>query len=486
MSPQKKKELHQRLRLVCPRGPHKRHWLHWWVKTYFGIHIPDKQVCADHDAPFTAFADAFFNESSKGMYNNAFVCHGSRLFGGKTFLEGLLATARMVLKGAECFVLGGSKDQTTQMREYLFQTSARTRGVWWDWPRAPKHLIGQITTDTIKLKNGAKVTALAASQKETRSKHGTDLIGDEVDEMDWDVLKSAFGQTIRRKDVAPLTFLASTWQHPEGTLMKVFDHAEQSGWGVYQWCYRETHVSAGGHVTDEDLDAKRREMTEGDWQNEVELQRPASDELIFSRETIEFTFDDRYYGYDTPNGNFTDGVGHDYILIPPNEGDAFYSGTDWAKRQDFTIINTMIENHNGPDLLAAWCMRQKEPWPIMFEHHNSRIRQYGGPSIFDGTGMAGDMIEDHLTVDSRPFDFSKRKELHEAYSSLITAIESGEYRLPNIPYLRKKFELLTRGQVYESTRTSKKNHTPDPFVALALARKAQLEGTFQILMGRAW
>lgn len=106
--------------------------------------------------------------------------------------------------------------------------------------------------------------------------------------------------------------------------------------------------------------------------------------------------------------------------------------------------------------------------------------------MFDGTGMAGDMIEDHLQVTSEPFDFSRRRELHESYSSLITGIESGDYRLPNIPYLRKKFELLTRGQVYLSSKTSKKYHTPDPFVAMALARKAQLEGTQQLQMGRAW
>jgi len=101
--------------------------------------------------------------------------------------------------------------------------------------------------------------------------------------------------------------------------------------------------------------------------------------------------------------------------------------------------------------------------------------------------MAGDMIEDNILVDAEPFDFSRRKQLHEMYSSFITAIENGEYRLPNIPHLRRKFDLLTRGQVYESTRVSKKNHTPDVFVALALARYAEQNGTFgELLMGRAW
>jgi hypothetical protein len=136
MTPSQKKTFYREIRLVKPVGRYKR----WWVKTFFGIHIPNKKVCADHDAPFTAFADAFFGESSKGLSTTAFVCHGSRLFGGKTFLQGLLACTRMILLGAECYIFGGSKDQTAVMRRYLFQTSPRTEGVWWDWKRAPSML----------------------------------------------------------------------------------------------------------------------------------------------------------------------------------------------------------------------------------------------------------------------------------------------------------------------------------------------------------
>jgi hypothetical protein len=46
----------------------------------------------------------------------------------------------MILLGAECYILGGSKDQTAVMRRFLFQTSPRTKGVWWEWKRAPSML----------------------------------------------------------------------------------------------------------------------------------------------------------------------------------------------------------------------------------------------------------------------------------------------------------------------------------------------------------
>lgn len=491
LSVTKRKEFLHRIRRVKPHGPHRRDWLHWWVKTFEGVHIPNVKVCADHDAPFTAFADAFFGESSKGVSNTSvYLCHGSRLFGGKTFLAGTLARVRMILCGAEIFILGGSKDQTKQMRDYIKGQGRHMKNRGWNYKRSPNHLVKDILAESITLHNGASTTALAASEKATRSKHGTDLYCDEIDEMDYDVFTSALGQTYEGTDedfeINPLTFLASTWQNPDGTMTQTFDLADENDWGVYTWCYRETHVRYGGHVTDAEIKRKRGEMTKSDWENEVELQRPASDDLIFDWETIEMTFDDTFYGYATKKGNFRDQLGKDYTFIEPNDGLYFYHGTDWAKERDFTIINTMCENPVGPDTVAAWCMRQKEPWPVMFAHQNKRIREYGGPSMFDGTGMAGDMIEDHLQVSSEPFDFSRRRELHESYSSLITGIEAGEYRLPNIPYLRKKFELLTRGQVYLSSKTSKKNHTPDPFVAMALARKAQLEGTQQLQMGRAW
>jgi hypothetical protein len=130
MTPDQKKTFCKQIRLIRPHGSYKRHWLLCWVRTFSGFNIPNKKVCADHHAPFTAFADAFFGASSKGHSSTAFVCHGSRLFGGKTFLQGLLACTRMILLGAECYILDGSKDQTAVMRRYLFQTSLRTKGVW--------------------------------------------------------------------------------------------------------------------------------------------------------------------------------------------------------------------------------------------------------------------------------------------------------------------------------------------------------------------
>lgn len=479
MPSDRRKRFLQKIRLVCPSGPYRRDWLHWWVKTYFGVHIPNVKVCADHDAPFTLFADAFFNESSKGKSNSTFLLLGSRLFAGKTFLAGLLAKTRMVLKSADVYILGGSEDQAKTMQQYIKGEHEQQieSGMSWLHKRAPRHLIKSMTANEVILTNRGRAKALTASQKTVRGKHGTDLFGDEIDEMEWDIFTAALGQTYERGEIGALNFFTSTWQNADGTMSRARELGEEKGWSMYEYCFRETHERYGGHITQATVDRKQSEMTRQAWLTEVELQRPSSGDLIFAQEVIDYLFDPVL-------GSYEDIVNHDYILIPPAEGETFYHGTDWAKATDFTCIHTMIENPSGPDRLAAWCMRQKEPWPIMFEHHNHRIREYGGPSIFDGTGMAGDMVEDHLTVESDPFDFSNRRRLHQIYSSYVTAIESGEYAYPDIPYLKKAHAHLTRGQLYESTRTSKKNHTPDPVVAAALAREAQRTGSFELMFGR--
>lgn len=478
----RKKALHE-LRLTVPHGPYRNSWLHWWVKTYLGVHIPNQKVCPDHDAPFTAFSDAFFGRG------DAFVCHGSRLFGGKTFLSAVLGLTRAILLGAEVNILGGSEKQAKTMQRYMKNTHEQSRGMFWEARRAPKHMIIKMTETFIKLSNGGSLQALPASEKATRGEHGTDLYVDEADECEWDVFTSALGQTYEgSRGIPPLTFITSTWQNAEGTMTQLFDMVEEKNregndWRVYSWCYRETHENVGGHNTQKAIDKKRGEMTALDWANEVELQRPESGDLIFTQEIIDYLFlDDGFY---SPLGEpIRDIVGHDYIFIPPAEGETFYHGTDWAKRRDFTIHHTGIEVPDGPDRVAAWSMRQKEPYPVMLGYHDRRVREYGGAAIMDGTGI-GDVITDYCTVDHETVEFQNRNMIHSMYSNLIAAIESGEYRYPAIPYLKKKFALLTREQVYEAKRNSKKTHTPDPFTAAAMAHKAKMEATFQLLLGRA-
>lgn len=405
-----------------------------------------------------------------------------------TFLSAVLGMTRAVLLGAEVNILGGSEKQAKTMQRYMKNEHPKIRGMLWEFKRAPKGLLkGEPTATLIRLNNGGSVQALAASQKATRGEHGTDLYCDEVDEMEEDVLSSALGQTYEgQTGIAPLTFLTSTWQHPNGTMSWLFEHVEEKNaegydWRTYEWCYQETHERYGGHVTDRQIKKKKGEMTALDWANEVELNRPESGDLIFDKEVIDFLFDSAL-------GRFEDRdvVGKEFVFHPPGDEEvvAFSHGADWAKQRDLTVITTLAELKGGGSTLGAIGFHQKEPWPQMLGKFNRRVEAYGGPASFDGTGMAGDMVEDNLMVEAEALEFSQRKVIHAMYSSFVNACESGEYIFPEIMYVKRKLSNLTRGQLYESTRTSKKNHTPDVVVSLALARRANLEGEFDLLLGR--
>ena len=66
--------------VVLGRGPRTDDELYELVKTLWGMTIPRHKVCSDHDAPFDAFAAAYFNRMP------SILMHGSRGLSGKSQL----------------------------------------------------------------------------------------------------------------------------------------------------------------------------------------------------------------------------------------------------------------------------------------------------------------------------------------------------------------------------------------------------------------
>src|SRR5262245_48145233 len=83
--------LEQRLHIAGPRDDDE---LHRWVLENFGLDIPRVAVCEDHDAPFTFFADCYFNRTNSAL---AMANRG----GSKTFMVALLHLANSKFK-ARC------------------------------------------------------------------------------------------------------------------------------------------------------------------------------------------------------------------------------------------------------------------------------------------------------------------------------------------------------------------------------------------------
>lgn len=198
----------QKIPWVLGRWPQTNQELWLFVKAVWGVEIPYKAVCEHHVAPFQAFADAYFARYPVAIWE------GSRGFSGKTFTLGLLSCTEMLTLRCFVTILGGSAEQSLRVHEAMqqFLDSDST-------PVSVKNMIDIMTRYDTRLANGAKARTLMASQKSVRGPHPQRLRLDEVDEMDWELFKSAQGQPMRSRklpNVDTQTVASSTHQYPDG------------------------------------------------------------------------------------------------------------------------------------------------------------------------------------------------------------------------------------------------------------------------------
>ena len=212
--------------ILLGRLPQDDDELWQYIRVVWGITIPRQSVCKHHVAPFNALADAYF-----GRYPVT-VWKASRGFGGKSTLMGVLSIIEAATLGAQITILGGSAAQSQRVHEVTKEL--------WHHDYAPKGLLAdEPTTFTTRLKNGAWIVALMASQKSVRGPHPQRLRLDEVDEMDLDLFEAAQGQPMDSRGLRSQTVISSTHQYPDGTMTELLKRANEKGWPVYEWCWRE-------------------------------------------------------------------------------------------------------------------------------------------------------------------------------------------------------------------------------------------------------
>lgn len=424
--------------------------LWYWMKGTFGIEIPREKVCPDHVAPFTAFADAFFARNSLAVWK------ASRAFGGKSFLLAALTMAEAVALGASVNLLGGSGEQSKRVHRYMTGDDPNAKGKFWEHPQAPRYLLKDTLKSETGLTNGGYIKALMASQTSVRGPHPQRLRLDEIDEMSQAIYDAAQGQTMAVPGIPAQTVASSTHQHPNGVMTEAIRFAAEKGFPVYEWCYKETLAGNwGGWLLPSEVERKRREMSEAMWQVEVELQEPNPEGRAINSDAVNELFD-------RDLGVFKGSEGENIVIVPPNPRHEFYHGTDWAKAVDWTVNHTMLSSSQGPDKLAAWRRTGRRPWPQMIDLHNQRVKEYGGKSVHDVTGVGG-VCADFLTVDSKGFDFSNRKLTHQILSDYVAAIENGDFIYPKIDFAHREHLYATIDMLYGS------DHLPDSVCAGALA-----------------
>lgn len=420
----------------------KEETLREFVRISFGVTIPDTKVCEHHTTPWRAFCDAYFARSPVAVWK------ASRGFGGKSFLLAILGLVEAATLGADVNVLGASGEQSGRVLAHMQR--------FWNYDDAPRdQLIGTVQRET-RMKNGARVVALMASQASIRGPHPQRLRMDEIDEMKVELLDAALGQPMGSDKIAAQTVMSSTHQYSNGTMTDVLKRAAERGWPVFQWCWLETSNPVDGWLSQDEIERKRTEVPLAMWHTEYDLQEPSPEDRAIRPSAVDKMFDRAL-------GEF-DGANREYIEIePPDPVGKYATGADWARKQDFTIIAT-LRTDIRPMKLVAFERRGREDWPVMIDRFDRRIQRYGRPAAHDGTGL-GDVVAGMMESSAESVVLVGRSR-SDMLSEYIAAVENSDIVSPFIRFLESEHRYASVDDVYGN------GHLPDTIAAMALAVKA--------------
>lgn len=432
--------------LLLGRLPQDDEELWHYLRVVWGMTVPRHPVCNGHTSPFHALADAYFGRYPVTIWK------ASRGFGGKSTLMGTLCVIEAATLGAQVTVLGGSAAQSQRVHEVTHER--------WYHPMAPKGLLDrEPTTFSTRLKNGAWIVALMASQKSVRGPHPQRLRLDEVDEMDIALFEAAQGQPMDARGIRSQTVVSSTHQYPDGTMTELLRRANEKDWPVYEWCWRESCGSTEepGWLTHEMVERKRTEVSSRMWEVEYDLQEPSFDGRAIETEFVEAMFD--------PELGMFDGAMDEYICIEePEAGARYVTGVDWAKEKDFTIMRTFRVDVD-PWIEVAFLRTGRKPWPEMVQDLNDRLEKYGGMCIHDATGI-GNVVDDLITYDRKLVKpvVLRGRDRESAFTEYIAGIEQYGIHSPRIMFAYNEHKYLTLNDLFTTS-----GHPPDTFIAGALA-----------------
>jgi hypothetical protein len=243
---------------VFARWPQDDDELHLFVEAVWGYRIPRTRVCPNHQAPFEAFADAYFARTPVSIWE------ASRGFGGKSAMLAVLVLTEALTLACGITILGGSGAQSQNVHRATDQA--------WAHPNAPRKALRNSTMFDTSLHNGAWIRSLTASETSVRGPHPQRLRLDEIDEMKQSILESAQGQPMMDKRVPGVqtqTVMSSTHQHPDGTMTAMLKRAKEMEWGVFCWCMVSgTMVTTDrGQVPIERIETGDRVLTRSGWRS---------------------------------------------------------------------------------------------------------------------------------------------------------------------------------------------------------------------------
>lgn len=441
--------------------------LYAFVGYRFGFTIPRTQVCPDHVAPFTAFADAFFGRNTitpeSGIVDLA-LWHGSRGLSGKSFMLSILAVTLAELLGSDVNLLGGSLAQSMNIHTHV--------GNALEILTAPKFMVLSETSTEIAYANGAHIHPLTASQKTVRGPHPPRLLLDEIDEMDLKILDAALGQPMPQRNwqgelVQPYTVMCSTWQNSQGTFTEVKKRAEERGIPIYTWCYRESANPVDGWLSQRTIDGKRASIPTNMWLTEYELNEPSGENRAIDSDAVRAAFSLQFApDPDTGKGGYIKEKQskdfEEFTFEEPQRHGEYVAGADWGREKDYTVI-AVGRVDVQPFRLVYYMRVNRRPYPQMIGWFNAAISKYRASASHDATGL-GNVIEDYTDIRARAFTMTGEKR-DAMLSEFVSDLENGLWRFPKIPsaYIAHLYaqvgDFYSRREIY---------HLPDECCAFGL------------------
>lgn len=303
---------------------------------------------------------------------------------------------------------------------------------------------------------------ITSSTRGARGPHPQRVRLDEVDEMRWNVFNSSRGQPeIRANRVTGREFkdnilICSTLQYANGTMARALEEAEEKGWPVYSWCYKDTMENVGGFLTQESVDRRKAAISEEMWIQEFELDEPLVEDRIFAFEELQFIFDSELGIIDDTPGKYVE-------LEKPVEGGKYVHGADWGRNLHFSIIVTLRVD-SLPAKVVAYERVNQMSYTLMSAKLIRRVERYGGIAYHDSTGV-GVAVNDNFVDNTNilPWTINKTDIL---YSPYVMAIQDNKIQGPKIDTVDSEHRYLRWKDL------SSRAHTPDSVCAMALAWQA--------------
>lgn len=470
-----------------------------YVKYFWNISFPRTRscTCSTCTPPHKILCDAYYARYP------LIIVQASRGSAKSSLLTTLSLTEITTLSNM-VDVLGASEKQSQIVIDYMNTANPRTRGCWWDSPRAPvglrdhkKDLIAEQT-----LINGGHLSCLTASPKTVRGRRPTRLRIDELDEADLALIKSAQGcpQGDPINKVKKNIVMASTHQHLDGTMSfylklaaeqnkKVAETGKGIKIPVYKYCYREILVSNGGFLDPVEIEEIKATMDPETFDLEFENNEPSATGRIFRDHQVDHLFDKTFLAKsgteeiylgdaDTPIELRLDEVYKEKEQVIEHGGVRLikrrqqildhlqhFCGADFANDIDWSIFTRMTINSLSEKeeyFVTGWyrTARRDTITEIVHEYNDFTNFHPNSTGAHDETGNK--MVNDEIDCDSEPFTFS-RVSKKEILSLMIKMIQDKKIRGPYIDYAYKEFKYLTQDHI------NGKKHLPDTVASLALA-----------------